>query len=381
MKYLLIVCLFYVVTVNSAPLDLNAENLTILALKSSSKETVNSYAKTLAKSKYSKTYFKYIKDKEKRLQFIAKIEKDLKQEIADFPSNPDFIVVKPIKLQNIDLQNNQFSVTGFSKDVSSIFRNYKKSEGLPDFFFLLYSNMEMLEKITSNKNVFKKFIGTSKVKGGYVEAIVKLQEFQNQQEFQVVIKNISVFTDKDKKLLLAEKKEIKQPEKIVNSWLLAGGYTNKLIGIHSFSVFGYRLHDMIDRIRYMETFCKKTKVIGKHLEIKCEKQYSKNVKLVTKYLGGKFSQLNLIATNKPSVFEQEKIINKLVVSLNQSKSFFIEKNQKWNNYSVDFEYFTDAFFSKGIDKNIFNFEKNKYEPTLIFTMMSQTTKKLIQESK
>lgn len=386
MKLIFLLSFFIANTISNSfadTLEINPDNLTLLALKYSSKEVVNEYASYLARSKHSKTFFKYIKNKPKRLELISQVENDLKSEIAKMPKSPEFIYTKEVRLAPAGGEL-LFNINKFSTGtVFSVFREYSKNEGLPDYFYLLFANLEILQKVKFNKtNLVKiqELRETKNIKHAYVEARLVLTNYQNQQDFQVVIKEISVYADKSKKLLLATKHEKRTATKISNEWLLAGGFTNRLVGIHAFSVFGYRLQDMMNHVVSLQKFCKKTTRIGTHQIIICELPYGDNAKLVTKYIGGKFAQLDILTTNKLTPLEQKDILRNLSTSLKKPHAFFKDKIRKWSQHLSDFEFYPDVFFdrpSKEIS-TLFKFDKN---PALVFTMTSQATKKLIEKSK
>jgi hypothetical protein len=211
---------------------------------------------------------------------------------------------------------------------------------------------------------------------------LSILKYQNQQDFQVVIKEFSIYTSSNKKHLIVNVSEKRKFEDIINSWLLSDGYTNKLVGIHSFSVLGFRLQDSLDHVLYIKDKCKKTSKIGDHQVVVCEFDFSDNSKLVGTYLGGKFAQLEIVATNSLRVDEQKKVIKTLTKELKLDKNFLQDKHLKWDYKASVFIYNPNAFvFENVLLENFIELNQLANNPSskVIFSMISEATLKLIKD--
>jgi hypothetical protein len=230
-------------------------------------------------------------------------------------------------------------------------------------------------------------LNQNKSKQLYLEAMLSLPAFQNSNNLQTVIENIKIFESKNKKQLLAVKSENRKNTDVINGWLLSEGITNKLIGIHAFSFFGYRLQDLMGDVLTLRNICNKTIKLKAQQLVVCNKKYSENSTIIITYIGGIIAQLDLVATGKLSLQEKKKLSKFLMLYLGQTKAMFENDTLKWSKYNVDFEFYADAFFDKTSVESKFYFPYNKpneiepSEHTLIVTMMSHATKKLLQEIK
>jgi hypothetical protein len=85
--------------------------------------------------------------------------------------------------------------------------------------------------------------------------------------------------------------------------------------------------------------------------------------------------------------EKKVIQQKIRTNLEQPKSIVNEKTKKWTRYGTDFEFNSDAFHNLKSKESRYKYiygtsdEHKNSDYTLIVTMMSHETKKLIEESK
>lgn len=397
MKTVSAICLLFITFVAISVedlLELNGENLTQLALKNSSAEKLNQYALFLAKTENSTEYYKVRKDSKKLQKLIARKHKELMTTLAKVPRKSYFKLAQEISYESYDQDSALLSIRNFLLGSTKyISRKDHPDDGLPDHFFLLFANLEILKDIKVGKNKFKELLERRNLKKKplskklYLEATIALPKYQNEDNFQTVIKHLNIYESKAKKNLLVSKQENKNTNNIINNWFLADGITSQLIGIHAFSFFGYRLQDIMGDPIILQPFCKKTIRIGLHQTIVCNKPYTKNSTLVITYIGGVVAQLDLIATGKLSLEEKKRISKILMKQLNKPKTLFQKSSEKWSKYAVNFEFYSDAFFDRTSKESQYHFSFGKSnEPvvsgkTLIVSMISEATKKLIEEHK
>ncbi|MBL4660851.1 MAG: DUF4852 domain-containing protein [Alcanivoracaceae bacterium] len=396
MKIVSMICLLLItVVVISAEekIELTADNLTLLALKNSPAKKINNYALLLAKTENSTEYYSVRKDSEKLAALVERKNKKLATSLAQISNKSHFTLSQKIRYKSYDEKTGQLIIQKIIQgSTKAILRNKHKDDGLPDHFFLLFANIELLSDIEVDKNKFTKLLekrnneNAQTSKSLYIEMTMVLPKYQNQKNFQTVIKNINIYASKAKKLLLASKQETQKTTDIITRSLVAEGITNKLIGIHAFSFFGYRLQDRMADVIKHQSFCKKTIKMDKHQIIVCKKPHSENSSLIITYIGGVIAQLDLIATGELN-FEEKKRTSKYIMrQLNRTKSLFQSPNEKWSKYGVDFDFYSDAFFGKTSTESQYHFSYNKSNDpvetgnTLIISMISQATKKLIEEN-
>jgi len=349
-------------------LELNKENLTLLALNHSSTETIKQFVVRLAKDKDIRAYYKAKKDEKNYKALLDAVNAELQAKMNTVGSSVHFVISQKVTIKSIDESTGEVKISNFLKrPFQTISTGHGKIKGLPAYYFLLYANAGLTEKLKIAKKL-KEISKNSKITHLFLEATLKLEKFQNQQEFQVMIEKIDLYRDKSKKELLASVTESRNYKIVTNNWFLSEGFTNKLIGIHSFDVYGYRIQDMMTEIKTHQNICKKTKHIGKHQVIECKKNLSKSSYLAISYVGGLLSQLNIMTSSEISVKEYNQIIYRLSNSLRKPKLFFNEGMKNWQKFSVDF-YFFPLDLSKKVSKD-----------RLVFTMMSAATKKLINEN-
>ena len=369
-------------------LQLNDENLTSLALKNGGEEKLDKYALFMLKTQNSSEYYKFRKNPEKLKQLI-KVQKDkLNIRLEGFPDNPEFILKQTIKIESYDKEKETINIRKIlHSSIKTITRKTSK-DGLPTYFLLLMANLEILTNVKVDKIIADNIqLKQNKSKPYYLEAVLTLPKYQNNKNFQAVIKNIRIFASENKKQLLAAKTESRKNEEIINNWLLSDGISSNLIGIHGFSFFGHRLQDMMGETVPLRNICKKTIRLKSHQVIVCTKTYSENAAIIVTYLGGVIAKLDLIATGKLTLTEKKRLSKFIMLYLTQTKSLFEHDSISWAKYNVDFEFNGDAFFDKKSVESKFYFPYNKLneiqpsEHTLIVTMMSHATKKLLKEIK
>ena len=369
-------------------LELNDKNLTSLALKNSADESLDKYALFMLKTENSNEYYTFRKDPEKLKQLIKVQKNKLNMRLKIFPDHPRFILKQTIKIESYDKQQGLINIRDILHGSIKTIARKNSKDGLPTYFFLLMANLEILNNIKVDKTTADNLqLEKNKSKPYYLEATLTLPRYQNNKNFQAVIENIKIFTSENKKQLLAVKTENRKSEEIINNRLLTDGITNKLIGIHSFAFFGYRLQDLMGENVSLRKICKKTIKLKSHQVVVCTNNYSENSAIIITYVGGIIAQLDLIATGKLSLMEKKKLSKFLMLHLGQTKAMFQLDSLFWTKYNVDFKFYADAFFDKTSVESKFYFPYNKpneiqpSEHTLIVTMMSQATKKLIQEIK
>jgi hypothetical protein len=363
---------------NEKPFELTADNLTLLALKNSPDQVINDYALSLLKSNNTKKYFQ-IRNDEEQLNALLKIQKsELILKLAKVPNKSHYTFIKKVKFSLNKESSSSINVGYLFPTVAySILRSYKINNGLPDYFDLLFANLNILSAIKVEEKLLNKLLA-SKNKELYIEVNLIISNYQNQQDFQVVINEIYLFLDKNKKILLASVKENKSYETIVKNWLLSGGLSTKLSGVHAFSLFGYRIQDTIRKSTILDNSCEKTGAINNHIVLTCKTSYTENSLLISVYVGGILAQLDLIANKNISKKEAMEIINHTTIGLNKPRHFFSGVDKKWNKHFVDFSFSPNALEVTNTNQQESNINLNTNQYKLVFSMTSQSIKKMFQ---
>jgi hypothetical protein len=367
-------------------LEVNNKNLTLLALKFVDKKTLDKYILYLAKSKYGIEYYKHLTDKTSVDKLIYRVENELKNKLLNVSTSSKYLFSYDSNLNMENIQSSTVKIKSFAHiPQKSIMRYDNLKDGLPDHFDLLFANIDILSKVQIHPQTLKTYLTKDKNMETkiFVELILILNSYQNDKNFQTIISEVKVYDSPRKKYLLASIKEQQSTKEIVKKLFLKDGITNKLIGIHAFSFLGYRLQDQLIESKKLNDYCTKRFKNGINQVIICKMKYTDNSALVITYLGGIVAQIDLIAIGKLNPNEIIKIKKAILISLKRSKNMFSKFSDKWTKYKVDFEFYSDALVNK---KNIestyiypdvieFNSTVNTY--TLIVTMMSKATKKLL----
>lgn len=366
----------------------NTKNLTRLALKSQTPEFIEKYALYLLKNIDSSEYYHVRKDEIKLKQLITKKKKLLKQEGLNYSHASKFVVSKKVKLSVVNLEAGEIKITGFSPNAyDSIWRKEVFGDAFQDIFFTLYSNMDIFESVQLEAIKLKSFLKENPTKQVFVETILSFPKFQNNHDFQAVIHEIKIYQTEKKQILLATKKETRSSEDLIKNWLLSGGFSNPLVGIHAFSFLGYRAQDLMIGISTLKPYCTKSGFMGRHQVVICEKPQGENALLIITYVGGIVTQLDLVTKNTITLTEKKSLSRLLMLQLNQSKSLFNQKHTKWTAYNTDFTFYSDAFFDKTSNESQFKYPEyanvllSTTNYTSIISIMSHQTKKFIEENK
>jgi hypothetical protein len=369
----------------ASALELTPNNLTLYALKHSNNEIINAYAKQLTMKKKSKEYFKYIKDKSKRDELIEATKNELIKE-ASFINDPQkFLISQTVELQSLEKKDN-YKVTKFLRsNIKSILRSESKTQGFPDYYYLLFSNKELLKDFKIPATLFENFKDKNikyNSKSVFLEMTLSILKYQNNQDFQVVINEFSLYTDPTKNHLIVTIKENKKPADIIQNWFLADGFTNRLIGLHSFSAVGYRLQDNLLDVISIKDHCKKTRKINQHQLIVCETQLSDSTQRIVTYVGGKVAQVEIVALKIVPKKERDLLLQNLSSSLNISNRLLNTEPLEWDQYASEFMYNPHAFnYENSLLENFKDFKHLSTSPSskVIFSMISKATKELLNE--
>lgn len=367
-------------------IEVNNTNLSLLALKFSDEKTIDKYVLYLAKSKYSKLYYKHLKEKTSPDKLISRVKKELKNKLKNISISSKYLFSYESNWSLDDIQEKTFKIKSFSNiPQKSILRYNNLNDGLPDHFVLLFANLDILSKVQIHTQSLETYFDLKKKPKTkvYVELILTLNAYQNNQNFQTIISEVKVYESSKKQYLLASTKEQQSLDAIVNKLFLKDGITNKLIGIHSFNFLGYRLQDQLIESKKLNEYCTKNIKNGIHQVVICKIKYTENSTLVITYLGGIVAQMDLIANGKLKPNEINKIKMAIMMSLSRPKIMFSKFSDKWTKYDVDFEFYSDALFNRKsiystyVFPDIIKYDSTVSTQTLIVTMMSKATKKLL----
>ncbi len=393
MKYILLLGLIYITlpsVANEEVLELNAENLTLLALKNSSQEAIDEYVLYLVKSTKTKEYFKAMRDKDK-LDALLKQEKDnLATKLSKINKLGRYKLKKTFTYKSYNEATSTLNLGQIiSNNVVDIFRAYDDLHYLPSAFLLLIPNAEIMQKVQVNKKRFNHLLNYWKKnsqdynKSLYLEIVFKIEKYQNNNDFQATIERFDIYSSKHKKALLASKVETRKHSDLITNWLLSGGFSNPLIGIHAFSFFGLRLQDQLVVHESLNEICKINKKVGIHQTIICEQPYTKNTEIIVSYLGGRIARIDVVSINPLSKFEINKIKQdiKRFLKVSDLEFKFNYSFIQWSSYGVDFKLFSASFLNKQSEdsnyKNMFKANSSPKKRTLVLTMMAEESKKLL----
>jgi len=398
MKYILIFLVLFLTTScteQSVPeklyFELNGENIELLSINYISEPKIRKYVLDRIKTKHSKEYYPIISDREKVEALIDTHTKEVKLLASKLNDKTNFKLTQKVQYTKLDSNNANLVLKNFLLgNTMPISTNKLTDDGMPANFLLLIPNIEMMNNFKVDSKKFQKLISNRKNKKNkslYMELIFNLVKFQNMDNFQTVIKEVKIYDSEAKNILLATKTESNTNQELIADWLLADGYTNKLIGIHAFSFFGYRLQDLMRTVNSIKDICDKTQKLGKHQVVVCNRHHGDNILIATTYIGGIMAKIDLLAQSTLSERDIKLIKQKIKMNLNQTASILAKKHYHWTQFGVDFDYYSDAL--KGLKSKMsqYNYEfgtSDKYKDlnlTLIVSMISQETKILIKENR
>lgn len=367
-----ILLVFYqAVLANEKPIELNSDNLTLLALKYSPPDVLSDHVLREVKTKHTKQYYKIRKQPEELAKLIEKVRKEVELSLSKISRNQLFRQSTTVSYGIVKEPQQTIQISDLSPNISyAIFRSYKINKGLPDYFKLLIANLEILDNIKVNGLMFEE-LKTNHKKSMYVDVIYRVTDYQNEQYFQAVVQDIKLYKDPKKTNLITELKEQSENKSIIENWLLAEGFSTKLVGIHAFSVLGYRLQDEIRKSQVLYGNCKKAYKINTHRVLICEHRYTENSIIIAIYIGGILAQMDLLAESGISQDEKDAIVSNISQGLNNSKSKFTRKQKSWTKYAVDFN-----FLPLGFEFTPEQIKKDKLQ--LVFSMSSHATNKIFE---
>ena len=393
MRYIIVTfCLLFSFTVVAQkPLPITEENLTLLALSKSTPEKIDEYVLYLAKENYIFEYVNVKKDPIKKKAFLDKIKKELTDKIKNIKRSSTFLFTKELSYYNYNEEKQLMKLaTDKISTIKLIPRKNTSKDIFHSYFHLLFANLNILSKINVDNATYEKLErlrtnvqGRLKTKL-FVELSLELKKFQNNRDFQTIIKQAKIYDSKKKILLLATVNETKDSDEKIQKWLLSDGLTNQLMGIHAFTFLGYRLQDYMPSSLLMQKNCKKTKKIGIHQQLVCTYPYTDNTQLIMTHLGGIVSQMELVATRELTNYEKKTIAKTIMQQLKKDREIFKTPLNKWTKYGVDFIFYSDAFFGKTskVSKYVNPYRNEKEsDKTLIISMVPKTIKKIIEENK
>jgi len=373
MKILVVIYLliFQVSAFSNEQISLTSKNLTLLGLKYSSPEILSEYIMSEVKSKHTKQYFKVRKNPKELELLIKKVKDNLDLSLSKISREQLFKHSVTIKYDQAKEKSLTVKLNNLFPNIThSIFRSYEANNGFPDYFKLLLANLEIFNNIEINELMLNK----TNQNLIYVDMTYVIKEYQNQQYFQTVIRNIKLYANKKRTLLIGEIEEKREGKEIMDNWLLSEGISTNLVGIHAFSVLGYRLQDEIRKSHVLKGVCEKAYKVDEHRVIICKQRYSKNLIIMAIYIGGILAQMDIIAESGITQEERSMIIRGLSQGLNNNKSQFAGKQNTWTNYTVNFNFDPLGFdFVSSQELN------NKFK--LVFSMSSQSTNKIFEGNK
>lgn len=366
-------------------------DLLLLTLNESPETVVNKYVMNLIKKKHPKDYYPIIKDKAKVALLVEKHKKELKLKASKLSAKTNFTITKNIHYSKFDPDTSKLIIKNFLiGNVMTIPAQKFTNNGMPNNYFLLIPNIEMLNNFNVDSKKFQSLVDNNKFlknKSLYMEIIVNLIKLQNIENFQTVIKKVNLYESENKEFLLASKTESAPALDLIDDWLLSEGYTTNLIGIHAYSFFGNRLQDPLEIATAIEEFCDKTMKLGIHQVIVCNRPISDNMYLITTYIGGAMGKIDLVAKSALNEGDKKWIIQNLRNNLNKPMSILNKKYSHWSAHHTDFVFYSDAFNYVKSEESKYTYEfgtNDKYQSldlTLIVSMMAHETKKLIEEHK
>ncbi|HPI96512.1 MAG TPA: hypothetical protein PK055_09425 [Gammaproteobacteria bacterium] len=311
-------------------IELNSDNLIYLALKNNP-EMIEKHINFLINSRY------IIDSEEKKEILLEKTKSEIDKKLLEFSNIQKFKISDTVRLKT-NKSHDRISVDGiFDNPIHAIFRSHNPHPFFPDYFFLLIANYHSLNIIDINNSLLSDMIKSKELKY-FVEIILTISNYQHNKSFQTVIKEINIYSDDSKSKLLFSKNETSNHEEIIKNWFFANGVSNPHVGIHAFTVFGYRLQDMAKISFIYNQNCKDGGNVSSHQVYVCASNYSDNVNLEAIFIGGRLGIFRILASPALTEFEKEDVAKKLSQDLNTPLSFSDLAVKKWNKYRVDFKF-------------------------------------------
>jgi len=362
---------------NEIPIELNSENLTLLALKHSSPDVISEYILSEVKSKHTKQYFKTRNKPDELKKLIEKVKQDVNLSI----SKTSMIQTYKQELETNFIINNQrlnINIDSLYPIIHfTILRKHSESMKLSKYFNLIIANLEIINSIEISQ-IKKDELLKKNLAKVYLNVTYKVSKYQNQQNFQVVIQNINLYEDMTKTNLIATVIEKRSYTDIVDNWILSEGFSTNLVGIHAFSYLGYRLQDEIKKSYIIGKICEKSQMINNHRVLICRHGFTTNSEIIAIYIGGVLAQVDLIANQKLESNEIKFIFKKLSTGFKNKIFNELSVQSFWSKYNVDFNFFSGWYDSVSNKANDFK-ENNYYR--LIFSMSSHETNELFEKNK
>ena len=310
--------------------ELNSENLMYVALKNNP-ERLEKHINYIVNSKY------IIDSEDKKKMLLEKTKSELEAKLLEFNEIQKFRISDTITLKT-NKSLDKISVNSFfDNPYHAVFRDHSPHPFYPDYFLLLIANYHAINSLDINGSLLSDLIKSEKKKY-FVEIILTISDFQHNKSFQTVIQKINIYSDKSKSKLLFSKNESANHEETIKNWFFADGVSNPYVGIHAFSVFGYRLQDMAKISFVYNQNCKDGGNVSSHQVYVCASNYSDNVNLEAIFIGGRLGIFRILASPALTEFEKEDVAKKLSQDLNTPLSFSDLAVKKWNKYRVDFKF-------------------------------------------
>ncbi len=368
--------------------ELNAENLMLLALKNSPDALLNDYAYHLLKTQKVKEYYRYKHNKHKIEELIAIERKHLDELLEKITKTQKFSLSDTLQYKTYDNKKSLMNLGNiFKGNLKTIGRANNSFSALPNYFHILIPNIEQQYAIKINSKRFKrrqnyyKKLNQKENKTVYVQYVLSLEKFQNNQDFQAVIEKIDIYTSSQKKTILGTIIERRQHTELIDNWLLSSGYTNPLNVIGAFKFAHKRLQDSLVSASNLKNICKKTKRIGSHDVVVCKQPFSLNSSIIINYLGGKVAQIDFVANRNLTSAEIKRIKGAIKKYLDLPTLKTDYSITQWTELNVDFILYSDAFMQRNtkVSKytSVYDTLDEADSHRLIFTMIGKDTKKLL----
>lgn len=380
MKFFLQMCsLFYCLAVlaNEKSIELNSENLTLLALKNSSQEVLSEYVLSEVKLKHSNEYFKLIKKPNELKLLIEKVKQDVEMSISNLSDQQLFTQELTTKFV-LNKNNPKINISSlFPTFHFPILRNHNQHNTRSKYLNLIIANFKIIYGIEIDE-IKKEELLNKNLKNIYLNINYAVSKYQNERNFQSIIQSIDIYEDKNKSLLITTINEKESYNDIVDNWVLSEGFSTNLTGIHAFTFLGYRLQDQIYKSYILNNLCEKSQIINKHRVLICKYDFTNNSFIRATFIGGVLAQIDLIANQNIQLLEAKSILKKLSSGFKDKKFNVTSEQYFWTKHNANFNYYSGWFNSTVPELNAVD-DIDKYK--LVFSMSAHRTNKLFEEIK
>jgi hypothetical protein len=162
----------------------------------------------------------------------------------------------------------------------------------------------------------------------WLEFDLSLVDLRQTNNFTVVVTKVSLYDGKVTHRLLMQRQENRPLTEVVATSKLSEGITNPMTPIHTLSVFGVQLQEVMVEPELVTARCSEVQRIDDHRAFECEQEWPGGlftIKIRRHYLGGTLVGLDLLAFSPVNARTTDLVIQQLGKDV----------NLKWNPSRID----------------------------------------------